>query len=1017
MARVGGWEFDVATQTPHWSPEVYSIHEVDPANTPDLGATLDFFHGEARNQVRRAFGATVTHGTAFDVTVPIVTALGAQRWVRIIGMPERNGAGKIGRVWGALQDVTEQHEVQRRLTRSARSGSEGHWEFDFVTGLLWTSTALEELLDHAAGDRQVPFDKIGDRVHCDDSEAHDIAFENHVASGTPYDVRVRLRTATDTWRWFRLRGSVERDSEGKLRRFGGTASDVHLEELTKEELRRVQGWLERAMSGTQDGMWEINLADNRLWTGQQFRDLLGYTREELTPDVFSQIVHPDHASRLRLLSDRTSDLPPRLDLEARLRTAGGNYRWFRVRAITGRDEQQRIVTLSGSIQDISIQKLSEIALVDAREAEVAANRAKSSFLANMSHEIRTPMNGVMGMTELLLATRLDSEQRHFAETVQSSARSLLNIIDDILDLSKIEAGRLDLELIETDLRQCIEDVAMTLATQVSENRCELLVDIDSAVPEIILADPHRVRQVLLNLSGNAIKFARDGEVTIAVSMASRVGSTALLHCSVRDSGIGIAPEVLQRLFQPFSQGEVSTTRNYGGTGLGLSIVRQLVHLMGGEVSVTSEVGKGSVFMFTLPATVAEYSPLRLPHFDLLAGKRVLVVDGNPRSQRFRSGQLRSAAVQVSFARDLPEAQAAIVSSRLSSQGFDAALIEDMPSMREASIEALSGVPLVLLTSDPTRESVARAATLGFSAYLIEPARGSDVRRCLSEILVPHDGEGRGLVIVGALTEGDGVGLYRGRILVAEDNPVNQQITSRFLESFGLEVQLVGNGREAVAACRKSSFELILMDVQMPIMDGLAATSAIRQYEAGAGRTPIVALTASAMTDEVERCRSAGMDDVLTKPLERERLRQLLDQYGLRSSDDSSGKIDTDGSLPAQTGVVAEAMNVRGLLALLGNDRHLLREVCDTLMSTCQDTLAQLRTALKNDDHAAIRRLAHKLKGGGSSALAHRLASAAENLESAAEELASPALAAMIEEIALAAEECAACVERFEARAA
>ena len=876
MTRVGGWTLDVATMKPRWSLEVYRIHEVDPADTPSLEHAFSFYPGDTRALVEQALQALLSAGTAFDLNVPFVTALGNKRWVRTIGKAERAPDGKVVRAWGALQDVTEQYQAQRRLARTSQSGSEGHWEIDFASGMVWTSAGLEQLLGFAATDSSMPISGIRARMHPDDVVPDRAAFELHVANGTPYDVRLRLRTADMGWRWFRLRGQVERNSIGKPRRFGGVVSDVHTEQLTRQELLLVQGRLERATLGTQDGLWELTLPQNKLWTAQQFRDMLGYSREDLNEDVFRRLVHPDDAALLQPLLEQHRDLPPLLDIEVRLRKADGAYCWFRIRAISARDSRDRLVTMSGSIQDISLHKQSEKALIDAREAETAANRSKSGFLTNMSHEIRTPMNGVLGMTELLLASHLAPEQRHFAETVRSSARSLLSIINDILDLSKIEAGKLEVRPVRVELRQCVDDIAIALSTQAKAQNCELSMDVSADVPGFLLLDPDRLRQVLLNLCGNAIKFTAGGNVAVEVALSSSQHNSCVLRFSVRDSGIGMTPEVVGRLFQPFAQADAETTRVYGGTGLGLSIVQQLVRLMGGEVSVASSPGQGSEFCFTLPCGV-------------------------------------------------------------SASGF--------------------------------------------------PGRSPQA---------------------GVLVQGNGVRQpgRRARILVAEDNPVNQQITRRFIQMQGLDIVLVADGGKAVEAFAEQSFDLVLMDVQMPVMDGLAATRAIRAGETVGSHVPIVALTASAMTDEVQDCLAAGMDEVLTKPLELEPFRATLSRYGLKCDDEDRQAMPGDATVAGapERGSIA-VLDFFALRTMLDNDEQVVDEFCQMLVSSSQEIVADMELALIRFDRSALRRLSHKLKGASSSMHAHNCWLAASRLEAAAGGANRDELKMLVNDVTVAAEAC------------
>jgi PAS domain S-box-containing protein len=686
--------------------------------------------------------------------------------------------------------------------------------------------------------------------------------------------------------------------------FGLDNMDREVERRHAErQLRETEARLERATRGANDGLWELDAKTHHVWVSPRFAQTLGYTQEDFLEDreLMFTVSHEDDVRALRDAIDMSINEAIAVDIELRARTRSGEWRWYRLRGALERDAEGCAMTVSGSQQDITERKQYQQALIEATEAAAAASRAKSEFLANMSHEIRTPMNGVIGMTELLLETPLNPMQSDYAQTVRDSATALLTVINDILDFSKVEAGKLELEYLDMDVRDTIEDVARLLAIQAHAKGLEVIALLDPGLPDTVRGDAGRLRQILLNLGGNAVKFTQSGEIAIDCKVAAKDEAGVLLRCEIRDTGIGIPADRLNKLFQAFTQVDASTTRRFGGTGLGLSIVKKLVDLMGGEVGVCSEEGIGSTFWFTARLGYARdlATPRAAPPIQL-RGQRVLVVDDNATNRKVLMGQLAMCRMDAICASSADEAMALMRQAAQSGRPFEVAVLDhQMPGCDGAKLgkmilsEApLQSTRLVLLTSSGQRGDGRLFAELGFAGYLLKPVTQRDLTDSMMLVLGTKAEawhmHTQPIVTRHALRSQRAKEAHH--ILLAEDNLVNQKVACRVLEKLGYRVDVAADGQAAVDAWASGRYHLILMDCQMPVMDGYEATRQIRARETNGAHIPIIALTAHAMKGADLECSEAGMDDYVSKPIDRDQLNSKIERWLEAGRDDVSASV-------------------------------------------------------------------------------------------------------------------------------
>src|ERR1043166_8359172 len=916
------------------------------------------------------------------------------------------------------QQFAERERVEEALRKSderfhlvAQATNDAVWDWDLETGHVWWNQGFQGLFGYKADDIGSDMDSRNSRLHPDDREAVLSSLRRTFDVGEKYwSGEYRFRRADGAYAYILDRSTVIHDQDGKPVRMVGAMVDItprkRIEQrltiqyavtLALAEAESLREAAPRILQAVCDNLeWDLGA----VWSVDRGGNVLRCLELWHKPGL--EVAQFEACSRQRTFAPGV-DLPGRVWLNGALtwiEDLSNEVRFPRASLATSAGLRGAFafpIQLSGELFGVVeffsheirqpdaelLQMFSAIAsqiglyterkraaeeLKKAKEEAEAANHAKSQFLANMSHEIRTPMNGILGMTSLALETELNPEQQGLLNTVKESGETLLSLINEILDFSKIEAGKLKLEPIDFQLRQTLEDAVLTLGLRAPQKGLELACHIETEVPDALIGDPGRMRQIVLNLLGNAIKFTERGEVVLRVGIKSRSEDSVCLHCTVVDTGIGIPREKQGLIFDAFTQADNSTTRKYGGTGLGLAISAELVELMGGVIWVESEIGSGSRFHFTARFNLQNIPVANpLPPEISLKGLSVLVADDNATNCNILKEILSNWEMKPTVVESADAALEELERAAAWGKPFSVVLLDaNMPGTDGFALATrlksnpLHKSPIVLMLSPGGQlEEAARCRELGLAAFLTKPARQSDLLDALNTAL-----GFKGTHKISAKRHGARQSKQPLRILLTEDHPVNQRLAQKLLQKWGHTAVTVGNGKKAIEALAREAFDLILMDLQMPEMGGLEATALIRKQEQSTGKhIPIVAMTAHAMKSDREGCLRAGMDGYVAKPLDPQVLFDIIESFAPAPANTS---VTPENSQPTASPVepipLPAGLDREAILSRVEGDSTLLKELVDIFLADAPRLLGEIRESIHQNDAHALGRTAHLLKG-------------------------------------------------------
>jgi two-component system sensor histidine kinase/response regulator len=982
---------------------------------------LQMLHPDDLERTRQAWQDAIGKGRSeYEIEHRFRRFDGTYRWFKTRGVAMRDSEDNVDKWLGTCTDIAtdkqleaELRQANDRLDLAVRGSNLAIWEVDMPdghveNGCLTLINAWESLGYDPA---EAPTDFAGVfilAVHAEDQARVGRAIQACLDGETrEFDVEYQVPHKDGSIRWHLTRGTVLRDPKGRPIRFIGSRVDITDLKYAEDALRESEQRWRSLTEALPQLVWAATPDGSCDYFSTQWTEHTGVAEGELLGWRWLETLHPEDREPTRQFwLESVAGCHP-YDVEYRVRRRDGEYRWFKTRGVPIRDSEGNTIKWFGTCTDITDGKRAEDQLRQLKDAAEAANRAKDEFLANVSHEIRTPMNAILGMTDLVLDTPLAEDQRQCLNTVKSAADNLLGIINDLLDFSKIESGKLMLDLCDYSLRTVVGDTLRALAVRAHRKGLELVCNVQPDVPDSLVGDPGRLRQVILNLVGNAIKFTEQGEVVVRVTVGvtsdewrvtsnerqpeaaaadasslTRHSPLVTLHFSVRDTGIGIPRNKQATVFRAFEQEDASTTRKYGGTGLGLTIAARLVGLMDGRISVESEPGQGSTFAFTARFGLQPHpaQPIATRPPVLLRNLPVLIVDDNATNRHILQEWLRDWQMEADSVGDAAAAMDALWNRAANGRPYALALLDArMPNRDGLTLAAmireraeLSSARLILLTlggdrpGDPTRYRELR-----IDAHLLKPVQQEELLETIHRVMQADGDRWRMAAEDGSAPSSSAhhpplATRHPLRILVAEDNEFSASLMEQLLTRRGHRLRLANNGQEALALAQEGGFDVLLLDLHMPGLDGFGVVGAIRERErAAGGHLPVIALTARSRREDRERCLAAGMDDFLTKPVAIVALFESIDRLvrtdeGARIKDESETAPASDSSFLLPTSSIGEALlDPAAVLTACGDDAELLRRMGRDFQTYAPARLAEVGDALRDRDAPRLRQAAHK----------------------------------------------------------